>query len=455
MATTKKISELTALTTAANADLLYIVHDPAGVPTSNKITVGDLLKSVNAQAIDAKAANAYTNSVAVATALATNAYSNAVARATDLATNAYSGAVAYFANQTSMLTPNIAYTGVYNRYPAHLVLSKGNSIKLNTANSTVASTPNLYWLSETFEPVDQYGIQDVETLEFVNIGGLEGNCFIQSTGQLAVVDFHDVVAIINELAFTGLPSLTNVNANSVVYAGGVTCNALTSTSAQLNFPNLKVAGDIIYQLNNTHENTPLFPSLEKVKYSINFYNNTAAIDPTLSYDSLTEVGYIDMSLNSGMTACPAFPSLTKINFNVSIYDNVNMLTPPSFPLLETITGDFAIYTNGITTAPATPALVSIGGNINLSENASMVNGLDFSSLKSVAGDVYFNDCALDETSVNYILTTLASLDGTNGTTSYDSNVIDISGGTNAVPTGAGLAAITTLEARGCTVNRNT
>lgn len=61
MATTKKISELTAITSAANADLLYIVHDPAGVPTSNKITVQDLLKVVNNVSL---AANAYSNAIA-------------------------------------------------------------------------------------------------------------------------------------------------------------------------------------------------------------------------------------------------------------------------------------------------------------------------------------------------------------------------------------------------------
>jgi hypothetical protein len=46
MATTKKITELTAITSAANSDLLYIVHDPAGVPTSNKITVTNLFKGI-------------------------------------------------------------------------------------------------------------------------------------------------------------------------------------------------------------------------------------------------------------------------------------------------------------------------------------------------------------------------------------------------------------------------
>lgn len=45
MATTKKITELDALTTAAGADLLYIVDDPSGTPLSKKITVQSFLES--------------------------------------------------------------------------------------------------------------------------------------------------------------------------------------------------------------------------------------------------------------------------------------------------------------------------------------------------------------------------------------------------------------------------
>lgn len=45
MATTKKITELDALTTPANTDLLYIVDDPAGTPLSKKVTVENLFNS--------------------------------------------------------------------------------------------------------------------------------------------------------------------------------------------------------------------------------------------------------------------------------------------------------------------------------------------------------------------------------------------------------------------------
>jgi hypothetical protein len=45
MATTKKVTELTAANSAANSDLLYIVTDVSGVPASKKITVTNLMKS--------------------------------------------------------------------------------------------------------------------------------------------------------------------------------------------------------------------------------------------------------------------------------------------------------------------------------------------------------------------------------------------------------------------------
>ena len=46
MATTKKVTDLTALTTATGDDLLYIVNDPSGTPGSRKITVTNFTNSI-------------------------------------------------------------------------------------------------------------------------------------------------------------------------------------------------------------------------------------------------------------------------------------------------------------------------------------------------------------------------------------------------------------------------
>ncbi len=55
--------------------------------------------------------------------------------------------------------------------------------------------------------------------------------------------------------------------------------------------------------------------------------------------------------------------------------------------------------------------------------------------------------ALDETSVNFILTQIDAAGTSNGT-------LSISGGTNAAPTGAGATAVTNLQSRGWTVSTN-
>ncbi|CAK9253362.1 unnamed protein product [Sphagnum jensenii] len=59
-----------------------------------------------------------------------------------------------------------------------------------------------------------------------------------------------------------------------------------------------------------------------------------------------------------------------------------------------------------------------------------------------------------QASVDSILISLASLDGTGGTTLYAGWVVDLSGGTSAAPSSAATAAIATLESNGNTVTTN-
>lgn len=64
MATSKKVSELSAITTATADDLLYIVNDPGGTPESFKITVKNAFESnvvANAQFGGTLTANSVTS----------------------------------------------------------------------------------------------------------------------------------------------------------------------------------------------------------------------------------------------------------------------------------------------------------------------------------------------------------------------------------------------------------
>lgn len=80
MATSKKLTELDALTTAANTDILYIVDDPTGSAVSKKITVENVLQSnVSANfAIDGniEASGTVTGNVVISTYASTPADSN-------------------------------------------------------------------------------------------------------------------------------------------------------------------------------------------------------------------------------------------------------------------------------------------------------------------------------------------------------------------------------------------
>ena len=59
----------------------------------------------------------------------------------------------------------------------------------------------------------------------------------------------------------------------------------------------------------------------------------------------------------------------------------------------------------------------------------------------------FSGCALDVTSVNAVVTAIEAAGTSSGT-------LDIDGGTNAAPTGAGAAAVTALQGRGWAVTTN-
>jgi len=162
--------------------------------------------------------------------------------------------------------------------------------------------------------------------------------------------------------------------------------------------------------------------------------------PLLANFNSSDIVIIEQALSindCGMTSIN-FDSLQYINGRFSsgtaVYiRNCSNLTTVNIPdLVNNYSGAFQIYDN--------PNLTSITiGTIG--------------TLKYFNDTVDFSNNALSETSVNSILALLVSLDDTGGTSTFYGNV-DLSGGTNAAPTGQGLVDKATLEARGCTVTTN-
>lgn len=196
-----------------------------------------------------------------------------------------------------------------------------------------------------------------------------------------------------------------------------------------------------------------------------------------------------------------FPDLTELHWsNLKIVKSDFSLTLPSATVvdlsgMERITGGFVIQINSLDHLDVS-ALVAIGGSVNI--QSTIMETVDFSALaligvgfnstipnlaalhfpalvfvgsdmassnqtlmtsfsigatlKEFAGTMWLDGCALDEASVDGVLVSLATLDGTNGTTLYDvSLTVHLDGGTNSPPSATGLEAKAVLEGRGNTV----
>ncbi len=142
------------------------------------------------------------------------------------------------------------------------------------------------------------------------------------------------------------------------------------------------------------------------------------------------------------------------------------LTTLSLPALQktsiAITSPVGAFTIGPTmpslTTISAGAVISHGGTVVMGSMAALTDLTGFwtsGTLKSVNGNITMSANALTAASVNHILSVVASLDGTSGTTSWGTGkTLLLNGGTNAAPTGQGITDKATIIARGATVTTN-
>ena len=182
-----------------------------------------------------------------------------------------------------------------------------------------------------------------------------------------------------------------------------------------------------------------------------FTPRTMASLTTLSAPALTTVGGDFYSYNMAALTTLSIPALTTVGGNFAP-NTMASLTTLSLPALTIIGGYFNPYSMDSLTTLSVPALTTVGDYFNPNDMASLTT-LSFPALLSLGGDATITDLPLDLTSVNALLVRLAALDGTAGTTTYDSHMVDIKGPLPA-PTGAGITAVATLRARSNTVTVN-
>lgn len=181
------------------------------------------------------------------------------------------------------------------------------------------------------------------------------------------------------------------------------------------------------------------------------YINSISL-PALTH--ITQDLQIDVDNNQPNTVVPtmtslSLPALTNVR-NILVGQNYGSNYPTlasmSFPALVSATGDVTIMSNALTT-------LNLGGSagvctissISFSGSGALANLTVAASFKCAAIDISGNQLSL--TSVNNLLVALVTGRLANGS-------IDISGGSNASPSGAGAAAVVTLTANGWSVTTN-
>ena len=256
----------------------------------------------------------------------------------------------------------------------------------------------------------------------------------------------------------------------------------TFTATEAAFPGLTEVGSI--NINGTPLTIIDLPDLESVAGSMAYFSfNQNQLLTTLLAPSLIAADNVNISNNSALANID-FSSLVTVSQQFNI-DNtaITQLSSVQLPVLETLNtlqsgnltsinlpsikklNSLSINGSSLTSVifPNTEHLNGYGINLSQKPNLTSVVLGTIGTLKRVtnssASTVYnfavdFSLCSLNEASVNGILTLMASLDGTNGTCLAMNGVAYLSGGNNAIPTGAGLTAVQTLLNRDWAVSVN-
>lgn len=176
------------------------------------------------------------------------------------------------------------------------------------------------------------------------------------------------------------------------------------------------------------------------------YNAASALAVNLS--SLTAVGGIITILAANATTV----DLGALTLSGELSGTMTSATGFNLDSLATLDGNLD---PNLPAVPALnlPSLVTISGNLAPILSSATAIALN-AGLLQVGGNVTLSGAAFAQASVDHVLIRLAALDGTGGTTSYDTKTVNLSGGTSATPGAAGLTAKATLEGRGNTVTVN-
>jgi hypothetical protein len=365
---------------------------------------------------------------------------------------------------------------------------------------TTLSCPLLSLVGRDFKP-STFSL--LTTLDFPSLKRVPGNFDITSMSSITTFNFPSLefvggniqpqgFSLLKVMDFPSLNLVNHFNPTSMTSLTALTLSALTTTmggfypSAMASLPTLSCPSLVSVAMNFTPSTmaslTNLsFPSLTSVGGY--FSPNSMASLSAMSFSALTSVtNYFAPGTMASLVSMD-FPvltyigsyfrpttmaSLTTMNFpvltTVNSYFNpatMGSITTISFSALTGVTSYITINTMANLTTINLPSLVSVGSYIYAYTSLGNVTNVTIGSVgvtKLINGNVTISGQKLTLSSVEQILSVLASLDGTGGTTAWSAGkTLNISGGTSAGTAAlspAGLANKNIITARGATVTMN-
>src|ERR1700690_36752 len=307
------------------------------------------------------------------------------------------------------LGTSISFTGNFLADYQFVIAPPDNLQNSNTQFGAVWGS----WI-ETFSYNENNVANGLTTLTFNDLVGVKGIVIPNALAGLTALSFPNLTFIGGDFTPTSMAALTTLSVPKLTEVVGTLNPAILSSLTTLDLSALKHVGG-------------------------NFSPTSLAALTTLTLTNLLTIG--------GSFSCSSCASLATIS--APALKNASLTFTSNFNLSATGAG--------LTTINF-PALINVGtgmdahtGNGNIATVTLGAAGMT----KLINGNVNFSGQKLNQASVDQILHTIASLDGTGGTTSWGAGkTLTLNGGTNSTPSATGLTDKATIVARGGTVLNN-
>ena len=198
---------------------------------------------------------------------------------------------------------------------------------------------------------------------------------------------------------------------------------------------------VLFPSSNLIGSIPSLTDLTSLQLLYLYSNQLAGSIPSLT--GLTSITQLRL-YNNQLTG--SIPSLTDLTSMTKFWAYNNQLTGsiPSLTGLTSIT-QLLLYNNQLT--GSIPSLTDLTSMTHLWVHNNQLTSYTASTISITLTNINLSNNALDVASVNQLLIDVDTTGHLNGT-------LNLSGGTNAAPTGAGLTAVTALQGKGWTVTTN-